>query len=152
MSKQEFDQLYEQLLSYVRASRLTDAELLYPPSQIALACVGLVEPDLANRWAQSKSSEAVLVVLESIKAIISEESVLPDVETVREVDRRLKLCKNPEKIVGSKSYLAKKAEEEKLAMDKRNKKADEIRQTIEEGDPFGNELATERAMLDDDDD
>jgi cyclin H len=151
MPKQELDQLYDQLLIHVRASRLTDAELLYSPSQIALACVALVDPDLANQWIHSKSSEAVLTVLESIKAILTEEPILPDVEMVREVDRRLKLCKNPEKIVGSNAYLAKKAEEEKLATDKRNKKAEEIRQAIEGGDPFGHELADQRAMLDDDD-
>ena len=67
---------------------------------------------------------------------------------VREVDRRLKLCKNPEKVVGSSAYLAKKAEDERLATEKRTKKADEVR-NISGEDPFGSELG---ATLDDDDD
>lgn len=61
-------------------------------------------------------------------------------ESVRTVDRRLKLCKNPEKEPGSKAYLAKKAEEERKAEEKRNKKADEVRRAMEDGDPFGDEL------------
>jgi cyclin H len=73
---------------------------------------------------------------------------LPGVEMVREVDRRLKLCKNPEKVVGSSAYLAKKAEEERLTAEKRTKKADETR-PIGAEDPFGSELV---ATLDDDDD
>ena len=65
---------------------------------------------------------------------------------VREVDRRLKLCKNPEKVVGSSAYLAKKAEEERQATKKRTRKADETRNATGE-DPFGSELG---ATLDDD--
>jgi cyclin H len=149
MSKSELDQLSEQLLAHVRASRLTDAELLYTPSQISLACVSIVSPNMASEWAEAKGSEAVLGVIETVKAMLLEQSAPPDVELVREVDRRLKICKNPEKVVGSKAYLAKQAAEEKASTDKRVKKADSIRQAIEGGDPFGSELG---AMVDDDDD
>lgn len=79
----------------------------------------------------------------------------PDVESVREVDRRLKLCKNPEKVVGSKAYLAKKAEDEKKAEQKRNRKAVEVEKILNEDDPFGDELGGQRPGLvdyDDDDD
>ena len=67
---------------------------------------------------------------------------------IREVDRRLKLCKNPEKVVGSSAYLAKKAKGERLAAEKRTKKADEVR-TNTVGDPFGDEIG---ATFDDDND
>ncbi|KAG5730890.1 Cyclin mcs2, partial [Termitomyces sp. T112] len=46
--------LYESALTHVRASRLTDAELIYTPSQIALAAFALVAPELANQWSNSK--------------------------------------------------------------------------------------------------
>jgi cyclin H len=85
----------------------------------------------------------------AIKSLILCSGSLPNVESVREVDRRLKLCKNPEKVVGSRAYLARKTEEERKAEDKRNKKAVKIRG----GDPFGDELARETlALVDDDDD
>jgi len=42
---------------------------------------------------------------------------------VREVDRRLRICKNPEKVVGSKAYLARKLEDERVAEEKRSKKS-----------------------------
>jgi cyclin H len=83
-------------------------------------------------------------------AVIQGGSELPGVDMIREVDRRLKLCKNPEKVVGSSAYLAKKAEGERLAAEKRTKKADEIRTNMIGGDPFGSELGA--ITLDDDDD
>jgi cyclin H len=73
--------------------------------------------------------------------LITQFGHIPDVESVRTVDRRLKLCKNPEKVVGSKAYLAKKAEEERKAEEKRSRKADEVRRAMESGDPFGEELS-----------
>jgi len=81
----------------------------------------------------------------------------PDVEAVRQVDRRLKLCKNPEKVVGSKAYLVRKAEEERKADEKRNKKAQDIRRALEGDDPFGDSFNARQSPqrmeeLDDDDD
>jgi cyclin H len=154
-------------LNYVRASRLTDAELIYTPSQIALAALSLAAPELASTWSKSKiraespsppallSSEALPLVIEQIKSLITTAGVAPDVESVREVDKRLRLCKNPEKVVGSAAYLAKKAESEKKAEEKRNKKAVEVHQAMADGDPFGNEMREQRPGLvdyDDDDD
>ena len=95
-----------------------------------------------------------MATIQEIKDIILQNGDVPSVEVVREIDRRLKLCKNPEKIVGSKAYLAKKAKEEKEAEGKRLKKAEAIRKAMENDDPFGDELsgqAKEIAALDDDD-
>jgi cyclin H len=151
--------LYDAALNLVRASRLTDAELIYTPSQIALACLSSCSPSLATAWAKSKVSAdspayaALQHTLESIKAIITHDGHPPDVESVRVVDRRLKLCKNPEKVVGSSVYLAKKAEEERKADEKRTRKAEEARRALEEGDPFGEVLKPpETRPVDDDDD
>jgi len=102
-------------------------------------------------------SETMEPTLGAIKYIITQKGHPPDVEAVREVDRRLKLCKNPEKVPGSKAYLARQAEEQRRAEEKRHKKAEDVRRAITESNPFGNELnedekATQLAELDDDDD
>ncbi|KAF8078470.1 cyclin-like protein [Lyophyllum atratum] len=154
--------IYESALTHLRASRLTDAELIYTPSQIALAAISLSAPELASQWSVSKmrsdvslsplSTEQLPGVTETIKALITSAGHPPSVEAVREVDRRLKLCKNPEKIVGSQAYLVKKAEEEKKAEAKRSRKAIDTNQAMTDGDPFGNELGNARLGLVDYDD
>jgi cyclin H len=147
--------IYDSALAHVRAARLTDAEFIYTPSQIALACVSLVAPELADGWLKSKentpipenrsdipprqSAAAVSTSLEAIRTMITNTGKVPNVEAVREVDRRLRTCKNPEKVVGTKAYLARKAEAEKKAEEKRNRKA-EGQNTLEK-DPFGDPLA-----------
>jgi cyclin H len=158
--------VYDIAIKHVRASRFTDAELIYTPSQIALASLALASPVLAERWVDSKAvagaaqplSATLDPTLGSIKYIITQMGHPPDVEAVREVDRRLKLCKNPEKVPGSKAYLARQADEQRRADEKRNKKAEDIRRAVTEGgNPFGSELnedekAQHLAELDDDDD
>lgn len=96
---------YITAISHVRTSRLTDVELIYPPSQIALACLYAVAPSLAELWATTKGEQGVLSILPEINAIVRDQGAVPDLERVREIDKRLKICKNPEKIVGSKAYV-----------------------------------------------
>ena len=94
-------------------------------------------------------------VIDDIKRLITSQGHTPDVESVREVDRRLRICKNPEKVVGSKAYLARKLEDERVAEEKRNKKTAEMQEGSNDVDPFGNELSDTRRLLvdyDDDDD
>ena len=140
--------------NHVRVARLTDAELIYTPSQVALACLALASPTSASQWVSSKTlpdATELEGTIDAIKELITRTGHVPDVESVREVDRRLKLCKNPQKVVGSKAYLAKKAEEERKAEEKRTKKAMDVQQTMDAEDPFGEELATQ-AVDDDDED
>jgi cyclin H len=153
--------MYDTALAHVRSARLTDAELIYTPSQIALACISLASPSLGNKWLLSKTaldlsaSHSLQSTIDAIKAIITTTSEIPDVESVRAVDRRLKLCKNPEKVVGSSAYKAKQAEEEKKVAAKRNRKADEVKRLMdEEEDPFGDQLKEkiQAGLVDDDDD
>lgn len=158
--------VYDIAIKHVRASRFTDAELIYTPSQIALASLALASPLLAERWADSKAAAGAAQPLSAtldptlglVKYIITQMGHPPDVEAVREVDRRLKLCKNPEKVPGSKAYLARQAAERRRAEEKRNKKAEDVRKAVTEGgNPFGSELnedekAKQLAELDDDDD
>lgn len=141
----------------MRASRLTDAEFIYTPSQIALACLSMSSSELASQWAHSKNSETIFSSLESIIEMINKDGVGPDVEAVREVDKRLRLCKNPKKLVGSKAYTAKKAADEEAAEEKRIRKAERIAKTMAADDPFGAEPSAkdggmDTSLEDDDDD
>lgn len=157
-SIEELSKAYEAAVGYVRAARLTDAEFIYTPSQIALACFSIASPTLASAWAHAKFPSSprppVLEVLDPIKTLILRDGSPPDVEAVREVDRRLRLCKNPEKIPGSNAFIKKQQEKERKADEKRRRKAEAVRIAMEDGDPFGNELAKKAAAadLDDDDD
>ncbi|KAI0724426.1 cyclin-like protein [Cerioporus squamosus] len=157
VSIEELSKVYEMAHDHVRAARLTDAEFIYTPSQIALACFSLASPALASAWARAKFPSSphtpALDVLEPIKEIIYRDGSPPDVEAVREVDRRLRLCKNPEKIPGTNAYIKKQQEKDRKAEEKRLRKAEAARIAMEEGDPFGSELAKKAVEdLDDDDD
>lgn len=132
---------YGQALERVRASRMTDAELIFTPSQIALACLHSVSPDLAEQWANLKSpntADAVMETISRIQEIIDTQSGPPDLAMVKDIDRRLKICTNPEKVVGSKAYMAKQAEIEAEAARKRTKKAEGLRANMER-DPFADD-------------
>ncbi|KAJ6509332.1 cyclin-like protein [Mycena vitilis] len=151
-------EVYEAALRHVRVSRLSDAELIYTPSQIALTSLFMASPELAAEWAESKfpSGSPRLSMLHStlasIRTLIEGAARPVDVESVRGVDLRLKLCKNPEKVVGSKAYLAKKAEEERKTEERRSRKAFDVQNAMTDGDPFGDELAGRLVDYDDDDD
>jgi len=95
--------VYSTAQNHIRASRLTDTELVYAPAQIALACLYLASQPLAERWAKAKGDEAALGIIQPLAKEIEEQGTGPDVELVREVDKRLKVCKNPEKVVGSRA-------------------------------------------------
>ena len=151
-------ELYNTALGHIRASRLTDAELIYTPSQIALAAFALTVPEIASQWLATKLPSEVTNLkqaTEEIMLLITTHGQSPNVESVREVDRRLRLCKNPEKVVGSKAYLARKQDEERRTQEKRDRKAAESQKPADEEDVFGNELGQKRQGLvdyDDDDD
>ncbi|KAI0280653.1 hypothetical protein BGY98DRAFT_932553, partial [Russula aff. rugulosa BPL654] len=139
---EELQRIHDTAMQHIRTSRLTDVELIYPPSQIALACLSLAHPEIAAFWARSKNADVALEGIESIKRTITRDGDIPSVDVVREIDRRLKICKNPEKVVG--------VQEDKEAELKRMKKAENVRKAAEQGNPFGEGLVAQ-ANLDDDD-
>jgi cyclin H len=147
------EDIYEAGLAHIRTSRLTDAELIYTPSQIALACLSMASETSAAEWMRMKGVELVSVI-DAIKACLQSQGSLSEVDAVREVDRRLKLCKNPEKIVGSKAYLAKQEAETRRADERRSRKAAVAQRAMDAQDPFGNTNSTngDGGPLDDDDD
>lgn len=132
--------------------------MIYTPSQIALAALSLSLPVVAEQWVATKIPVDFFnlpQVIDDIKRLITSQGHTPDVESVREVDRRLRICKNPEKVIGSKAFLARKLEDERVAEEKRSKKVAEMQEGASNGDPFGNELSKTRQLLvdyDDDDD
>ncbi len=111
-----------------------------------------VFPEESNEWLKSKFPPEALPAIQntvhSTKDMMTTSGIPPNVESVREVDRRLRLCKNPEKVVGSKAYLARKEEQERRAVEKRNRKAEGVGP---DEDPFGHEL-TKGVDNDDDED
>lgn len=92
-------------LAHMRAARLTDAELIYTPSQIAVACVYLADAQMAETYLSSKGSGNVLTTIQEIANLVQQEGQGVDVGLVKEIDRRLKLCKNPERVPGTKLYV-----------------------------------------------
>lgn len=159
---------HEVAVKHVRASRLTDAELIYTPSQIALACFSLASAPIASAWARSKHYASslspspdpssptpdtpILDLIEPIKEMVLRDGSPPEVEAVREVDRRLRLCKNPEKIPGTNAYRKKQAEIERKAAEKRARKIELVKRSMAGGDPFGHELGSQEFDDEDDDD
>jgi cyclin H len=149
--------LYDTALKHIRASRLSDAELIYPPSQLALAALSLASPELASEWINARVTDVASMndlkqVLDGVQTMIASQGQPPSVDDVREVDRRLRLCKNPEKVVGSNAYLAKKVDDERIAAEKRSKKAAESNKAMEGDDPFGTELKNKGLVDYEDDD
>jgi len=144
--------------------RLTDAEFLYTPSQIALAAYHLHAPSLAERWLASKIERRNASTLRSVEAkkeeeeeqkkmdrmlsdlkqtvlvpvqdLIEQASRSVDVEAVREVDRRLRYCKNPEKDPSSSLYKKRQAERENELSTKKAKKDQTLRGEQEANNPF----------------
>lgn len=146
-------EVYDAGMNHIRSSRLTDAELIYAPSQIALTCLSMASEPAAAEWMRMKGV-ALEHVIASIRTLIQVQGSVPEVPAVREIDRRLKLCKNPEKIPGSRAFLAKQAEAERKASEKRAKKAEVVQRAMDALDPFGaNAGKTQEVLgLDDDDD
>lgn len=150
--------VYPKASATILLLRLTDAEFLYTPSQIALAAFHLTDPSLAERWLSSKLalSEAdaslrqrgadaqahekqsvqsvVRGIVDPIVDLVESAKKAVDVEAVREVDRRLKYCKNPEKDPDSVLYKKRAAQEEQEQQKKKQKKDDEAKSR--EVDPF----------------
>jgi hypothetical protein len=62
---------------------------------------------LAEQYLTAKAlGHEVLDIIKSIAEMVTRDGVAADVDAVREIDKRLKICKNPEKVVGSKAYVS----------------------------------------------
>lgn len=109
-------------------------------------------PAIAAQWASWKGNEAVLGIIPTIEEMIRAQGTVPAVdERMRLIDRRLKSCTNPEKVVGSKAYLAAQEKKAKKAEAKRARKAQASQKALDDGDPFGRHLGGGAENVDPDD-
>ncbi|KAI5479387.1 cyclin H [Pseudohyphozyma bogoriensis] len=129
----EVDEAYHSAHKLVKFSRLTDAEFIYTPSQIAIAAFRLVNPSLIDKWigvkeakvdsrkAEGKKSmegevlaqgELLEYLDEAGRLIQAAEKNPVDKQAVTEVDKRLRWARNPEKDPKSALYKKRKAEED----------------------------------------
>lgn len=102
----KLEQVYTQGAGLISTSRLSDLEFFYTPSQIALAGFYAVDPGLVETWLLAKHPSVTndhtvehQEVLDLLKVIAQQmkEVKEPKTEDVRQVDKRLKFCHNPEK-------------------------------------------------------
>lgn len=131
----------------LKSSRLTDAEFLWTPSQIATAVWWICDPEGITEWIKSKaqkvsqtnsiSIENQVKVLMSylpplVELIKKSKSTSIDKERVTAIDRRLKFCRNPEKDPNSNLYKIKLKQTEQEEMAKQQEKS--LREKVD--DPF----------------
>jgi cyclin H len=101
-------------LEALAASRMTDAEFLFSPAQIALACWRVADRELTDAFLNAKYDAAgegkvpfgigrdeLLRVSGEVEAMVRTGEAQHDLKKVKEVDKRLKGCANPEKVPGT---------------------------------------------------
>lgn len=117
---------WPQVLAAILGLRTSDAEFIFTPSQLALACFHQVDPILTKQWIQSKMqlsessklrkheqqtgdqsgedasvdldpTSLVTQVVDPIAAHIAASKQAVDRNAVVDIDKRLKYCTNPEK-------------------------------------------------------
>lgn len=110
------EQVFTQASALIKIARLSDLEFFYMPSQIALAGFYTIDAALVESWLLAKqpgvtndNSIEHQDVLQLLQRIAQEMKDIkePKVEDVREVDKRLKFCRNPEKDPNSSLYVFK---------------------------------------------
>ncbi|KAH9807590.1 cyclin-like protein [Melampsora americana] len=138
----------------LRSSRLTDAEFLWTPSQIATAAWWICDPEGITEWIKSKaqripqvnqteSSSSSSSVEKHVKLLMSylpglvdlikrSKTTLVDKERVTAIDRRLKYCRNPEKDPNSNLYKIKLKQSQQEELAKQQEK--NLREKVD--DPF----------------
>ncbi|GAA5964990.1 hypothetical protein JCM3765_004819 [Sporobolomyces pararoseus] len=135
--------------SYLRTSRHTSAELIYSPSQIALSCLHLVSPSLVESYLSSKQSNAenkskstlertkMIKLLQEIGEMITNCQKNPVAkDKVKDIDKRLKWARNPEKDPSSALYKKRKREEEEEKERKEREKAAKRPKVEDDGSVF----------------
>jgi cyclin H len=100
---------------HLATSRLTDAEFLYSPSQISLACFRLADEELVDsfldwRYTQGQSEDdlaygiakdRLIELIQNIQTLIMDGAEELDLKRIKGIDKRLKSCTNPEKVPGT---------------------------------------------------
>ncbi|KAI1308757.1 hypothetical protein EDD11_004166 [Mortierella claussenii] len=123
---ERLQKVYEAALKLIDTSLYTDLCFLYQPSQIALAAMRIASKDesydferyanykfKATESAAQKYNETLLPILESIESVLKGDPRCVDVEkaVVTEIDKRLRMCKDPAKNPDSLIYGKRKRTE-----------------------------------------
>ncbi|KAG0151237.1 hypothetical protein CROQUDRAFT_57206 [Cronartium quercuum f. sp. fusiforme G11] len=124
---------WEGVRELLKASRLTDAEFLWTPSQIATAAWWIRDPEGITEWIRSKAQQLLMSYLPALAELIQRAQATPvDKERVTAVDRRLRFCRNPEKDPNSALYKIKQQQAQQEELAKQQEK--NLREKVE--DPF----------------
>ncbi|MBW0539554.1 hypothetical protein O181_079269 [Austropuccinia psidii MF-1] len=129
-------QLWPNVCALLRAARLTDAEFLWTPSQIAAAAWWAIDQSITETWLRSKATripsstssstlqfDSLIAELNPlVKLLIQAQQTPIDKDRVTAVDRRLRFCRNPEKDPNSALYKIKQAEMENASIAKQKDK------------------------------
>ncbi|KAF9296019.1 hypothetical protein BGZ88_000889 [Linnemannia elongata] len=121
MSK--LQKVYERALTLIDTALHTDLCFLYQPSQIALATMRIASKDeaydferyakykfMSNESATQKYNSQLLPILEAIEKVLKEDRRCVEVDKLvaTEIDKRLKLCKDPARNPESLLYMKRK--------------------------------------------
>ena len=80
---------------------------MYSPSQISLACLRMANCSLIDDFLDWQYQEApvprdwIVGILDKIESEIHPVADGPDLKKVKDIDKRLKSCTNPEKVPGT---------------------------------------------------
>ncbi|BEJ15169.1 hypothetical protein CspHIS471_0409360 [Cutaneotrichosporon sp. HIS471] len=141
-------------LQALSASRMTDAEFLFAPAQIALACWRVADKELTDAFLAAKyngaeedkvpfgiAQDELFRISGQVESMVRTGEAQHGLKKVKEVDKRLKGCANPEKVPGTALYIKRKAElEAKAAQDKKEKQDKAARAHEADGMVFGGDL------------
>ncbi|TIB33827.1 hypothetical protein E3P86_02934 [Wallemia ichthyophaga] len=139
--QQELDGLFGEVRQLVRLSRLTCAELVYSPSQIALGCFSMANRTLTDAYiewkrnafnAQPPPHTAIEGVVHLINTYKSSNTL--NKESVQDIDRRLKAWQDPSKVEGTAMHRLKQEEGDKVDLDKRKKRQAEAERNDKDGE------------------
>ncbi|TIB87077.1 cyclin-like protein [Wallemia mellicola] len=157
-NQQVLDGIFAEARQTARLSRLTNAEFIYTPSQIALGCYVMVNKTLVEEYIEWKKQEfhaeaPSFDAIDGVVALINIQKSKGGLkkETVQDIDKRLKLWQDPSKVEGTAMYKRKQEEADKEDLEKRNKRQLEAEKSKYESESvFGEPLETlKRSRTDD---
>ena len=102
---------------FLARSLVTDVMLLYPPSQTALAALLDASQGNIKAYVAENVGEAAVEKLERIVKTVQCRSASPEKASVKQLEQKLKLCRNPEYNPDSKLNKRKKADKTKTEED-----------------------------------
>ena len=101
---------------FLQSALRKDVCLLFPPSQIALAALYTASKDHTRRYITESLGENAALVFSQIQKIseivLSGDTLVCGKEQVKQIEQKLKACRNPENNPDSKQFRRKKLDDE----------------------------------------